>query len=79
MPAVLRLVPVAMGVSISSLRRNVPSPPSCTQHTRFGVQFWTDEKGEKEEVLMVSIDTCIPRPLQIASCGRRAQNGRPEQ
>ena len=31
MPAVLRLVPAAMSISISSLRQNVPSPPSIPQ------------------------------------------------
>jgi hypothetical protein len=40
------------------------SPPncstSCTQHARISRQFWMDENNEKEEVLMVSIDTCIP-------------------
>jgi hypothetical protein len=54
--------------SIFSLHQNVLSlasdpdcsTASCTQQTRIGRQFWTDENDEKEEVLMVSIDTCIP-------------------
>ena len=61
---------MSVSIFISSLRQNVPSLPSnpsllhCVLHTRFGRQFWTDEKGDKEEVLVVSIDTYTPSSRQ---------------